>query len=120
MEFIHKESIAIFSNPGVCSRQLLSPENSSSKRVTITEVHLEPGAVQPRHMHDVSEQIWYALQGSGTLLLQNSEQPFSAGDVVRFAACDIHGFKNNSDLPFVYLSITTPPIDFSYAYRNKT
>ena len=40
MEFISKEKIVELSNPGVVSRQLLNPENSSSERVTITEVHL--------------------------------------------------------------------------------
>ena len=55
MEFISKEKIVELSNPGVVSRQLLNPENSSSERVTITEVHLEIGACQPRHTHDASE-----------------------------------------------------------------
>ncbi len=68
MEFISKEKIVELSNPGVVSRQLLNPENSSSERVTITEVHLEIGACQPRHAHDASEQIWYATKGTGKLL----------------------------------------------------
>lgn len=54
MESINKESIVELSNPGVVSRQLLNPENSLSERVTITEVHLDVGACQPRHTHDVS------------------------------------------------------------------
>ena len=69
MEFIKKENIIGLSNPGVVSRQLLNPENSTSERVTITEIHLEPGACQPRHTHNASEQIWYAVKGSGMLLL---------------------------------------------------
>lgn len=60
MEFINAKEIISLSNPGVVSRQLLNPDNSSSKRVTITEVHLEPGVVQSRHSHAASEQIWYA------------------------------------------------------------
>ena len=40
MEFIGRENIKELSNPGVVSRQLLNPDNSSSERVTITEVHL--------------------------------------------------------------------------------
>ena len=47
MEFISSNSIVRLQNPGVVSRQLLNPENSSSERVTITEVHLEIGACQP-------------------------------------------------------------------------
>lgn len=120
MEFINSENIKKLSNPGVVSRQLINPENSESKRVTITEVHLEVGASQPRHKHDTSEQIWYAIQGSGKLLLANDkEMIFKAGDVVRFADNDIHGLLNDGDTEFVYISVTSPPIDFGYAYKEK-
>ena len=120
MEFIVKKDIKQLSNPGVVSRQLLNPENSKSERVTITEVHLESGAIQPRHIHETSEQIWYAVKGSGRLLLaDNKEKPFSVGDVVRFADKDVHGLRNDSDDEFVYISVTSPPINFSYAYIDK-
>ena len=119
LEFIKKENIIGLSNPGVVSRQLLNPENSTSERVTITEVHLEPGACQPRHTHNASEQIWYAVKGSGMLLLaDNEEKDFTAGDVVRFAENDVHGLRNDGDSEFVYISVTAPPIDFGYAYTN--
>lgn len=121
MEFIEGKSIVSLSNPGVVSRQLLCPNNAQSTRVTITEVHLEPGASQPRHTHASSEQIWYALNGTGTLLLaQGEERAFTAGDVVRFADGDVHGLANNGDSEFVYLSVTAPPIDFGYAYRSSS
>ena len=120
MEFINRENIKELSNPGVISRQLINPENSKSERVTITEVHLEVGASQPRHKHDISEQIWYAIQGSGKLLLaDDKEMIFKAGDVVRFADNDIHGLLNDGDIEFVYISVTSPPIDFGYAYKDK-
>lgn len=44
MEFISKQSIADFKNPGVTSRQLLNPNNSNNDKVTITEVHLKSNA----------------------------------------------------------------------------
>ena len=120
MEFINSENIKELSNPGVVSRQLINPENSKSERVTITEVHLDVGASQPRHKHDTSEQIWYAIQGSGKLLLaDDKEMIFKAGDVVRFADNDIHGLFNDGDTEFVYISVTSPPIDFGYAYKDK-
>lgn len=120
MEFIKKEDIAALSNPGVVSRQLLSPKNSRSQRVTITEVHLEPGACQPRHTHDASEQIWYATKGTGKLLLaEDKTQDFHAGDVARFADKDVHGLLNDGEEEFVYISVTAPPIDFGYAYADE-
>ena len=120
MEFIKSTEIKELSNPGVISRQLLNPENSASERVTITEVHLIPGACQPRHIHETSEQIWYATKGRGKLLLaNNTEKEFVEGDVVRFADGDVHGLLNDSNTEFIYISVTTPPINFGYAYKDK-
>ncbi len=123
MELISKETIVELSNPGVVSRQLLNPENSSSERITITEVHLEVGASQPRHTHDTSEQIWYATKGTGKLLIANEEEKeFKAGDVVRFADKDVHGLLNDGNEGFVYVSVTTPPINFGVMHikiRNR-
>lgn len=119
MEFIKKSEIKSLSNPGVVSKQLINRKNSESTRVTITEVHIASNAVQPRHTHDSSEQIWYAIKGTGLLLLANDEEKeFAAGDVVRFADGDVHGLVNNSDGEFVYISVTSPPIDFGYAYKK--
>ena len=120
MEFINKNSIVELSNPGVVSRQLLNPENSKSERLTITEVHLKEGASQPRHTHDASEQIWYATKGKGKLLLADGkEKEFTAGDVVRFADKDVHGLLNDGGEEFIYVSVTAPPINFGYAYKDK-
>ena len=87
--------------------------------MTITRVVVEQGAIQPPHMHPTSEQIWVAVSGQGMLLLGAQERkPISAGDVARFADGDVHGFENTGSEPFVYLSVTAPPIDFSYAYQQ--
>lgn len=120
MEFLATESFKRLAHPGVESVQLLSPHNSKSTRVTITSVTVAPGAEQPRHRHAASEQIWIAVEGSGTLLLQEfNTRPFVQGQVVRFEDGEIHGFKNSGEVPFVYLSVTSPPINFSYAYKSE-
>jgi quercetin dioxygenase-like cupin family protein len=93
MEIVRRASITTLSNSGVQSEQLLFPENSSSRRVTITRVTVEPGAVNPPHRHVASEQIWVALEGNGILLLDHERtEPFSAGDVVRFAMATCTAF----------------------------
>jgi quercetin dioxygenase-like cupin family protein len=120
MEFLSAESFTQLSNPGVQSVQLLSPHNSTSNRVTITSVTVNSGAEQPRHSHLNSEQIWIAIDGVGTLLLENDNTlEFRKGQVVRFEDGDVHGFINTSDIPFTYISITSPPIHFSYAYKDE-
>jgi quercetin dioxygenase-like cupin family protein len=120
MERIGPAEFLTLVNPGTTSLQLLSPHNSKSSRVTITKVAVAPGAVQPRHMHASSEQVWYALAGTGTLLLAaGATQPIHAGEVVRFAEGEIHGLANPGASVFEYLSVTSPPINFNYAYGSK-
>jgi quercetin dioxygenase-like cupin family protein len=117
VEIIRRDEVQIFARSGVASHQLLFPENSTSSRVTITKVVLEPGAVNPRHQHAESEQVWVALCGTGLLLLANDETiPFSAGDIARFEEGDVHGFQNTGLVHFEYLSVTAPPINFRAAY----
>jgi quercetin dioxygenase-like cupin family protein len=120
MEFIPGNEVKVLSNSGVESHQLLFPENSSSSRVTITKVVVAPGAMNPPHRHETSEQVWVALLGAGTLLLGGAHtRPFQAGDVVRFVDGDVHGFNNTGSVAFVYLSVTSPPINFRQAYERS-
>ena len=120
MTIFRKEELTELSNPGVVSRQLLTPDSAPEARVTLTEVRLDPGAVQPRHVHEASEQIWYAVRGIGTLLLADGrEAPFRRGDVVRFAPGEIHGLRNAEGGDFVYFSVTSPPLRFDGAYRDR-
>ena len=117
MEIIRRTDVASFSNSGVTSEQLLFPENSASQRVTVTRVTVAPGAKNPPHAHANSEQVWVALRGNGALLLAgNATIPFGEGDVARFAEGDVHGFENTGSVEFVYLSVTSPPLNFRAAY----
>jgi quercetin dioxygenase-like cupin family protein len=119
MEIIRVGEAATFSNSGIISHQLLFPENSRSKRVTVTRVTVAPGASNPPHRHASSEQIWIALRGNGRILLDDDRKvPFSAGDVVRFEDNEFHGFENPGSTEFEYLSITSPPINFRDAYAR--
>jgi len=117
MEIIRRTEVASFVNGGVTSEQLLFPENSKSQRVTITRVTITPGAKNPPHAHAASEQVWVALRGTGVLLLGGAATaPFAEGDVVRFAEGYVHGFENTGPAEFAYLSVTSPPVNFSRAY----
>jgi quercetin dioxygenase-like cupin family protein len=105
-------------NPGVRSEQIVWPNNAPEARVTITRVTMEPGAASTRHVHPASEQIWLVEQGSALLLTADGQTDgLRAGDVVRTPAGTIHGVANTGREPFVYLAVTTPPQDFSPAYK---
>lgn len=119
MELIEKARIQTLCKGGVSSEQILCPENSASERITITRVTVLPGATQARHLHEYSEQVWIALMGNGLILLADArEVSLRAGDAVRFEAGDVHGLQNRGAENFVYLAVTSPPINFRNAYAS--
>lgn len=119
MQPIKRSEVPVLRNSGVESEQLLFPESSPEAKATITRVTVPVGTTNPRHVHEASEQVWIALSGEGTLLLDGTnETAIEEGDVVRFAPGDVHGFCNSGQVPFVYLSVTTPPQNFRSAYAK--
>jgi quercetin dioxygenase-like cupin family protein len=111
---------ATLESPGLRSLQIVWPENAPEALATITRVTMEPGSVSPRHSHPRSEQIWVVEQGRATLLMdQDQTADIEAGDVVRTPAGSVHGVSNTGAEPFVYLAVTTPPQDFTWAYRGR-
>ncbi len=52
------------------------------------------------------------------LLGEGKALPFCRGDVVRFVQGEIHGLKNDAPGEFVYLAVTTPPLNFRGAYQE--
>lgn len=120
MEIIRQEQVTVLRNSGIESEQLLFPENAPSSQVTITRVSMPADAVNPRHVHESSEQVWIALEGQGHLLLADGGSlALKAGEVARFGPGEVHGFENTSSEPFVYLSVTTPPLNFRQAYASN-
>ena len=51
-------------------------------------------------------------------VVEDKEVPFEAGDVVRFAEKEIHGLRNMGPEIFEYICISTPPMNFAYAYMQ--
>ena len=111
----------ILENRGVRSVQIVWPRNAPDAKVTITRVMMEPGAASARHAHSASEQIWLIEQGSAELLMDGGETDrLRAGDYrCERSAGSIHGIINTGEEQFIYLAVTTPPQDFTAAYKRQ-
>ncbi len=119
VEVITAADITTLSRPGVTSQQLVWPGNSPEARMTVTRVTVAPGSEQPRHAHADAEQVWIIEQGRADLLLAgDGNRPIQAGEVVHTPAGEVHGLRNSGAEPFIYLAITTPPVDFRPAYET--
>jgi len=70
-------------------------------------VVLEPGEAPPLHQHTDTEQIFYVLEGRGTLTIGEEKQqhPVKVGDVVRIPPSMLHSIEAEGDDPLRYLAI---------------
>jgi quercetin dioxygenase-like cupin family protein len=121
---IHRTTVAaapVLHNPGKRSAQIVWPASAPDAQATITRVTMEPGAVSARHSHPRSEQIWIVEAGEAALLLDDgaAAQPMRAGDVIRTPPGTVHGIENTGPMPFVYLTVTTPPEDMRSFYTGR-
>jgi mannose-6-phosphate isomerase-like protein (cupin superfamily) len=70
-------------------------------------VVLGPGEAPPLHQHDDTEQIFYIMEGVGTLTISDPAQHFNVkpGDVVRIPPYTLHSIKSDGTTPLRYLSV---------------
>ncbi|HEY4722760.1 MAG TPA: cupin domain-containing protein [Anaerolineae bacterium] len=70
-------------------------------------VVLEPGEAPPLHQHEDTEQIFYVIEGAGTLTIGDPAQHFAVrpGDVVRVPPHTLHAIKCDGATTLRYLSV---------------
>lgn len=77
---------------------------------TVSEVFLvvlAPGEAPPPHVHDDTEQVFYVLQGQGTLTIgeEGQRHAVKAGDVVRIPPSTLHSIEADGETPLRYLAV---------------
>jgi quercetin dioxygenase-like cupin family protein len=83
-------------------------DRSESEASESFVVVLEPGESPPIHRHEDYEQLYYVLQGTGRLEINNQGEHFFAikpGDFIRIPANTYHCVKCTGEEPVRYLSI---------------
>jgi mannose-6-phosphate isomerase-like protein (cupin superfamily) len=71
-------------------------------------VIIEPGKAPPLHKHDDTEQIFYIMEGRGTLLTGDTmpeESEIKPGDVVRIPVATWHTIKADRGMRIRYLTV---------------
>jgi mannose-6-phosphate isomerase-like protein (cupin superfamily) len=74
---------------------------------TVWRVHIEAGQRTRISYHQIAEEHYYILSGSGTVALDGREQPLRPGDFLRLPPGTRHGFITTTQ-PLEMLDIHTP------------
>lgn len=109
------EDVPLITFPQAESRAMGRAGNSV--KAGLNYVKLAPGASgAPRHVHALEEELFYVLEGTGTLTLGDDEHPLRAGDVVaRPPGTAVPHTLRASDQGMTYLAYgTRVPADSVY------
>jgi mannose-6-phosphate isomerase-like protein (cupin superfamily) len=91
--------------------QAISKEHSDNKHIIRRDdlkmglVSVRPHDVLPIHTHDHEDQLYYVLEGEGTIRMDDQEFELAPGKAVTIPPGVAHGVRNTSDKPLRYLDI---------------
>ncbi len=91
----------------ITSYLLISESTCDSKKQSVTLVEMEPDGIQHIHSHE-PEQMYYILEGSGVMTVDNEQKDVEAGDCVFFPSFSKHGLENTGQTTLRYLSAASP------------
>ena len=107
MKILHKTTAPRYQRDEITSYLLVSSLTCGANNLAVTIVEMEPGGFQHRHSHE-PEQMYFILEGSGLMTVDDETQEINPGDCIFFRANAAHGLKNSGEGKLVYLSAASP------------
>jgi len=104
---LKKNSSPRYKRDNVTSHLLVSKLTCGSENLAVTLVEMDPGGVQHIHNHG-PEQVYYILEGSGVMTVDDEHRQVQAGDCIYFPPFAKHGLENTGGIVLRYLSAASP------------
>jgi len=61
------------------------------------------------HHHDISEEIYYVVSGSGRIRVESIEGEINPGTLIYIPKSAVHALENTSDVDLEVLCVASPP-----------
>lgn len=107
MDILTKNDAPKYKRDNITSHLLVSKLTCNSENLAITLVEMDPGGVQHVHSHE-PEQMYYILEGSGMMTVDDEQKPVQAGDCIYYSPFAKHGLENTGGTVLRYLSAASP------------
>ena len=89
-------------------RELLAYRNSSIRNQSLAEARLPPGAGTTPHHHVKTEEIYYILEGQGSMRVGDEICQVGPGDAVAIPPGVVHQITNSGDRQLKLLCCCAP------------
>lgn len=96
---------------GVAALEAVAREHSDNKHIIRRDdlkmglISVRPHDALPVHTHDHEDQLYYVLEGEGTIRMNDQEFALGPGKAVTIPPGVAHGVRNESEKPLRYLDI---------------
>lgn len=113
MLIINRKASKILHTPhGSEIRPLMDRTTSPVTQCSLAEETLPPGKSVTPHHHQVLEEIYYILSGSGVMTIGDESQAVSAGDAIYIPKHHQHTLTNTGDEDMTILLVCGPAFYF--------
>lgn len=109
------EQTAFTTADGSTIRSILDSTNAPVTNQSLAEASLPPGSATERHYHKRAEEIYFILEGEGTMEIDGEEQTVSPGDGILIPPGAWHTIRADST-NLRFLCCCAPPYSHDDTY----
>lgn len=104
----YKDIQAYITQDGSEIRELMHPNTQGNKQQSLAEATIQPGEKTLLHRHNKSEELYYIIQGKGSMQLNEKTINAETGDCICIAPGTAHCIKNTGDKDLKILCCCSP------------
>ncbi|MGC9665398.1 cupin domain-containing protein [Planosporangium sp. 12N6] len=112
MPFLNENDVEWIEPPGhirAYSRYLVGPEEQGSRHFDFRTSRYPTGGYVEPHEHDVQEQVYYFITGTGTAECGDETRTVGPGDVMFVPAGVRHSLVSTGAQDLEFVVVTSPP-----------
>tara|TARA_R110002096_G_scaffold240324_7_gene432127 strand:+ start:1091 stop:1450 length:360 start_codon:yes stop_codon:yes gene_type:complete len=94
---------------GSTIRSILDRTNAPVENQSLAEASLPSGGSTQRHFHKVSEELYFILEGSGTMEINGTSQNVAVGDAILIPTEKWHQISADKGTDLRFLCCCSPP-----------
>ena len=99
---------AFITKDGSEIRELLAHRNSVIRNQTLAEARIAPGGSTTPHRHLKTEEIYYILEGRGSMQVDKERQVVGPGDAIAISPGSLHQITNTDKVLLKILCCCAP------------
>ena len=89
-------------------RELLAHRNSCIRAQSLAEARLPPGGSTTPHYHPQTEEIYYILEGTGRMQVDQQQRDVGPGDAIAIPPGNVHQITNTGAATLKFLCCCAP------------